>query len=225
MSSPYDRVVYHGHTLNRRTMSMVQMAEDYLGYEMTILQGSYHKGVGASAGTHDGGGAVDFAPADQTRKIMVLRLVGFAAWHRTPIPGVWPEHIHAIAIKDKQMSSAAVKQIQDYYAHLNGLAGHGYDSEWRPHVIVPFQYPPPRVDRSNVYAQAEHPNSRLGGVMCIQRALNTKTGTHLKVDGVYGPDTKSAFGRYEKQVGETVNGLPNISALKRLGLALFRVKE
>lgn len=222
MVNAYTRVTYHGHTVNLRTRAMLQQAEDYLGYELTILQGSYHHGVGASAGTHDGGGAVDLAPADAANKVRVLRMVGFAAWHRAPIRGVWSEHVHAIAIKDKEMSYAASKQIQDYYAHLDGLAGHRHDSTWRPHVIVPFQYPLLPVDYSNVHHQStlDKPDKALNGVKRMQRALNTKTGTHLKVDGLYGPATHAAFARYEKQIGITGK-----RALVRLGLALFKVKD
>ena len=47
MTGPYTRVTYHGKTMNARTKAMVQQAEDYLGYELTILQGSYHKGATA----------------------------------------------------------------------------------------------------------------------------------------------------------------------------------
>lgn len=217
----YDRVTYHGHTLNRRTMSMIKQVEDYLGYTLTIEQGSYNSGVAASAGTHDGGGAVDLAPADADNKVKALRQVGFAAWHRSPIPGVWSEHIHCIAIGDKEMSSGARKQISDYYAHLDGLAGHRYDSEWRPGHIVAFHYPLRAVDASNVLHDAGTDKAVAhGGSKRAQKALNLKTGAGLPVDGVWGPLTEAAFHRYEKQVGGSRK-----QALKRLGLALYTVKD
>lgn len=227
MTDAYDRVTYHGHTLNKRTRAMVQQAEKYLGYEMTILQGSYNSGVSASAGTHDGGGAVDFAPYDQENKVKALRMVGFAAWHRTAIAGVWQEHIHAIAINDKQMSSGARKQVQDYYAHLNGLANHAHDSTWRPTHIVPFEYPLKLVDFSNVAAQAKlsKPNKALPGVQRMQRALNLKSGANLAVDGLYGPITEAAMRRYERQIGGDGSANPSKHALVRLGLALYDVKD
>lgn len=225
MAGPYTRVSYHGVTLNARTKAMVQQAEDYLGYELTLNQGSYNPGgVSASGGTHDGGGAVDFAPWDYERKVRVLRQVGFAAWHRPEIPGTWPEHIHAIAVKDKEMSPAAQKQIQDYFAHLDGLADHAPDPTWRPRVIVPFQYPLLPVDLSNVTREAKTGGKNaLIGVKRIQRALNTKSGTHLVVDGHYGPKTKVAYGRWEKQHGGDGDGIPAAPKLKQLGLALFKV--
>lgn len=218
--SAYTRVIYHGHTLNTRTKAMIQQAEDYLGYQLTILQGSYHSGVSASAGTHDGGGAVDLAPADQANKVKVLRQVGFAAWHRTPIPGVWSEHIHCIAVGDKEMSSGARRQISDYYAHLDGLAGHRHDSEWRPTHIVSFRYPLRTVDASNVFHNAGTAQAaKHAGTVRVQNALNLKTGAGLGTDGVWGPATEAAFHRYNKQVGGT-----RTQALKRLGLALYKIK-
>lgn len=226
MTGPYTRVTYHGKTMNARTKAMVQQAEDYLGYELTILQGSYHKGVGASAGTHDGGGVLDFAPWDHEKKVRVLRMIGFAAWYRPTIKDLWNEHIHAVAVRDKEMSSEASKQVQDYYAGLDGLKYHRKDDEWRPNVIVPFQYPLLPVDFSNVVKEAKTGGKNaLNGVKRIQRALNTKTGTHLTVDGKFGVKTKAAYKRYERQVGGDGDGVPGDYSLKRLGLALFKVVQ
>lgn len=227
MTDAYARVTYHGHTLNKRTRAMIQQMEHYLGYDLTILQGSYHRGVGASAGTHDGGGAVDLAPADAANKVRAGRMVGFAMWERQAIPGVWPHHIHGIAVKDAQMSDMARRQVQDYYAHLNGLRGHAHDSTWRPGAIVPFEYPLKLVDFSNVRHQAslDKPNKALPGVKRLQRALNLKTGTHLAQDGLYGDSTSAAMRRYERQIGGDGSSDPSKHALVRLGLALFNVKE
>src|ERR671926_459425 len=102
-----ERVYVQGKTLNKRTYDMLKLAEKRLGYDLTIVQGSYHRGVGASAGTHDGGGVVDLAPWDYQRKVRVLRGVGFAAWYRAPLAGVWPAHIHAVAIGDPELAPAA----------------------------------------------------------------------------------------------------------------------
>ena len=41
--------------VNRRTWNMIQAAENLAGFTFVITQGSYNKGVSASAGTHDGG--------------------------------------------------------------------------------------------------------------------------------------------------------------------------
>lgn len=139
---PYDLTTHDGKTVDVLTDAALQAAEKKLGYTLTIVQGSYNAGgVGASAGTHDGGGAVDLTPVDWERKVHVMRAVGFAAWHRLAIPGVWEEHIHCILISDLKASPAARAQVQDYRNHLDGLAGHGPDNTWHPNPIPWFRLP------------------------------------------------------------------------------------
>ncbi|MGH3498430.1 MAG: hypothetical protein ACRDP1_13295, partial [Nocardioidaceae bacterium] len=137
-------------TVNVRTEMMLHAAEKRLGYQLTVIQGSYNAGgVSASAGTHDGGGAVDLAPYDWANKVRAMRSIGFAAWHRPAIPGLWGEHIHCIAIGDIDLSPAAAQQVHDYFNGLDGLAGEAHDNEWRPNPIPiypvhPFAKPPAR---------------------------------------------------------------------------------
>ena len=131
--SPGARVSYQGKTVNTRTRAMLRQAQHNLGRSITLVQGSYHPGVGSSAGTHDGGGVVDISvagmsSATRTGVVRALRVVGFAAWYRTPIPGVWGPHIHAVAISDPDLAGAAQAQVGDYYLGRNGLAGHGADT-------------------------------------------------------------------------------------------------
>ncbi|GAB3363695.1 peptidoglycan-binding domain-containing protein [Amycolatopsis echigonensis] len=126
-------VTYHGVTLNTRTKAMLQAAEKLFGKEVGLTQGSYNPGgVGASAGTHDGGGALDVSVANMSSATRVefakdLRKVGFAAWVRTPAQGDWGYHIHAIAVNDPDLSSGAQHQVGAYYLGQNGLANHGKD--------------------------------------------------------------------------------------------------
>lgn len=118
-----------GDVLNRRTLNMFEEAEKRSGIDMTITQGSYTGSNPGSAGTHDGGGAVDISVRgiDATKATKALRQVGFAAWHRTADQGDWSPHIHAIAISDTDMSPAAQAQVGDYYLGKNGLANHAPD--------------------------------------------------------------------------------------------------
>jgi hypothetical protein len=137
----YEKQQVQGHTLNNRTVAMLTEVESRLGYDLTVLQGSYNAGgVSQSAGTHDGGGAVDLAPYDWKDKVAALRRVGFAAWHRPAIPGTWGEHIHAIAYGDRDLSPAAAAQIADYQNHLDGLAGSNYDTQTPHPKLSDFDY-------------------------------------------------------------------------------------
>lgn len=125
------RITFRGHRLNTRTRDMLLAAEKLLGYQLHLIQGSYNSGVSASAGTHDGGGAMDVwgkGTAHWGTEIAVLRRVGFAAWGRTPSQGPWGYHEHCIAIGDPELSSGARAQVVDYFNGRNGLAGNGKDT-------------------------------------------------------------------------------------------------
>jgi hypothetical protein len=105
--------------------------EKRLGKTLHVYQGSYSTNVAGSAGTHAGGGAVDFATYDTT-SIQVMRECGGAAWHRTPAQGPWIEHAHVIVLGCTHVSPAAHDQQVDYQQGRNGLANHGPDDG--PHV-------------------------------------------------------------------------------------------
>lgn len=135
----YKRVKFRGYTFNKRTAAALLECEHRLGYELTVLQGSYTGSVSASAGTHDGGGAVDLVPFDWTRKVTVMRRVGFAAWHRPAMSGQWSEHVHAGLKGDLQAAPALVDQFRYYDQYLSGLADHAPDP-FLPHPSTVFRY-------------------------------------------------------------------------------------
>jgi hypothetical protein len=130
---PEARVVWRDTLLNKRTVAMIEAAEKLYKSKFGLLQGSYNKGgVVASAGTHDGGGAVDIdvaskSAAQRVAVVKAMRQVGFAAWLRTPAQGNWPYHVHAIAIGDKDLSRGAAHQVAEYRRKRNGLANRGKD--------------------------------------------------------------------------------------------------
>jgi hypothetical protein len=129
----YDPVTYRGVTLNKRTAAAVIQAQRLYGRAFdAIPQGSYHSGTSASAGTHDGGGAIDVYDSHLDAVQHVMRVVGFAAWHRPYLAGEWNAHCHAIMLGDKEMSSGAKAQIPDYRNYLDGLAYHQPDNSWHP---------------------------------------------------------------------------------------------
>jgi hypothetical protein len=131
---PYDRLNWRGVVANRRTIEMLEITElrSELG-TLRIPQGSYTTGVSASGGTHSGGGALDISVRDMTSTerdhvVWALRKTSFAAWYRPYLAGVWPAHIHAIAIGDREISAAAAEQVVQYRNGQNGLANHGPDN-------------------------------------------------------------------------------------------------
>lgn len=226
--SQYEIVWYHGHRFDRMTVQALMEMEKRLGYELSVMQGSYNgHAVGASAGTHAGGGAVDLAPTDAHAKVRVGREVGFAMWERPTLPDVWNHHVHGILVGNAKVSWEAASQIAQYRNHTNGLANHGWDSEWRPAVIKPFRFNKPvanpiAVDLSNLrvdFANAMHDN---GGnvpharVKRVQKRLAAK-GIACAVDGVVGPQTLGAWKRWERMNGDsTPNSMPDKGQLTAL---------
>lgn len=139
---PFEHVTYNGALMDNKTKTAVQLGEKRLGFSLTILQGCYHPGVSQSAGTHDGGQVIDFAPFDQAHKVRVFREMGWFIWHRLPIPGVWSEHIHGGIRNGGTLSPSAARQQVDYDMHppRDGLASHSIDNTPHPSPPVGFDY-------------------------------------------------------------------------------------
>lgn len=136
-------VVWRGFKFDPRTVKMIQWAEAQAGFRFRISQGSYSTGVAASAGTHDGGGAVDLSVRlmpvwRRERMLKALKDAGFAAWYRTPADGFDSAHVHAIAIGCKDLAPLAKSQVTDYDNHKSGLKGHAVDPTYRPEPPVKF---------------------------------------------------------------------------------------
>lgn len=134
---PQDRVKFRGVTLNRRTKRAFLWAEKRAGFTLPIAQGSYNTGVAASAGTHDGGGAIDVGAAGMSKErrikaVHALKDAGFAAWYRPPIDGLWGPHIHCILFGDKELAWLAKDQLKAFDQGRDGLAGNQLDPTYRP---------------------------------------------------------------------------------------------
>ncbi|MGE0711588.1 MAG: hypothetical protein AB7N76_03765 [Planctomycetota bacterium] len=136
--------------LSERTISMLRAAGQWLAENggcppsrtspAHVVQGSYHPGVSASAGTHDGGGVLDMevsslTAAQRARLVRALREAGFAAWQR--VPPAFGLHIHAVAIGDPDLSAGARAQVSDYFRGRDGLAGHRPDPHGGP-ILAPW---------------------------------------------------------------------------------------
>jgi hypothetical protein len=126
--------------INQRTLAMLSHAQELYNGELeitgyAITQGSYTDAVGASFGTHSGGGAVDLSVLrretytvlwdDLEPLIRALRAAGFAAWVREygELYADSPIHIHAIAIGDQELSQAAQDQLTGPAGYLRGYSG------------------------------------------------------------------------------------------------------
>ena len=142
----YKHVQFRGATMNARTREMLQRAEyvmrEQLGHKsfrFEVTQGSYSHSVGASAGTHDEGGALDFRTRGLGNgkiddMVKAMRTAGFAAWSRGRGHDTFSPHIHAIALGDRELSGqgssfGAADQIPDYKNGRNGLSGHARDPD------------------------------------------------------------------------------------------------
>lgn len=147
MTDAYEIIEWRGKLFDRMTVQAIEAAEKVAGQTFTIYQGSYNGGgVSASAGTHDGGGAVDIKTGvTPDRLVRALRTVGFAAWHRLPSEGPWGEHIHAVLNGNAKLSPSAERQVIAYKAGANGLASNLRDATWRPTPIRPYVYKEPVV--------------------------------------------------------------------------------
>lgn len=136
-SAPYAHTTWNGLTVDNRTASALREVQRRVGHPVTITQGSPNTSVNASGQTHAGGGAVDVNVNGLSRRqikklVRAMRAVGFAAWYRPTIPGLWGHHIHAILLGHRTASAAAKSQMVAYRNHRDGLVSNNWDSTWRP---------------------------------------------------------------------------------------------
>ena len=134
MSDAYQRINLgedasgHPITLNRRTHVMFQEVEHRLGFNLTIVKGSYLAAFpgGKSAHTHDKGGVLDartwnLTDEQRNNALAVARQVGFIAWYRTKKDGDFDPHMHWVARGDAELHDEAQAQVDDAAGGLNGL--------------------------------------------------------------------------------------------------------
>ena len=178
----YQRITWRGRAFDRYTVAALEAAEYDLSRTLTIYQGSYNAGrVSQSAGTHDGGGTVDlWCDGVSGRELArALRRVGFAAWYRPPRPGVWGAHVHAVQIDNARVSDSASRQIAEYVAGGDGLAGDFVDPDpWRPDRITFTYYEEPNMA---LLAELEtvrrtHRVSRIKAARLLLRAARDASG-------------------------------------------------
>jgi hypothetical protein len=159
-------VYWRGALVDERTADMMDEVVRLVGPGVNVrpTQGSYTGGVSASAGTHNGCGALDLAGQDSgmtqgDREAIrnAQRQVGFASWIRDPSQSDWPWHIHCEAVQPGGkwdqgcLSSGAHGQVVDYFEGRNGLASGAADDGPRQWVGVTWETyqgakPPPEPE-------------------------------------------------------------------------------
>ena len=150
-----------------KTRAALEEAERQLGYPLTLAQGSYNGSPDSdSPGTHDGGGVIDLPAWDWQRKVRALRSVGFAAWYRPAVKGLWEAHIHAVLIDHGRLAPVAAGQVAGYRAGRDGLKSNRPDEFWRPSPIPVFRYPPnhPPTTSASPSRQNEPTLARIGSI-------------------------------------------------------------
>lgn len=121
--------------LNQRTYTMLNYAAAMYGGEVDItgralIKGGYLRHEPSGTGIYSGGGVLDIAIIDNQDAeveplVMALRIAGFAAWLRENnelYPGS-PRHIHAVAVGDERLSTAAQQELTGEYGYFRGASG------------------------------------------------------------------------------------------------------
>jgi hypothetical protein len=213
MSSPNDKVSRGGIVLTRRVWGLVAHVGHKVGKPLTVVQGGFRAGHGASAsaGTHDKGDVYDISIRNLTYAERLEAVEEFRAWYgdawlRDPAHG-WPAsaggpHIHVVqADSYYALAPGAQQQVRAYNLGANGLRSNARDPFARPHTRrhfvlgaptpTPTPKPRPKVALANL-----HYGARNDDVRDLQRALNAHFGgPDLPVTGFYGDQTDAAVRR------------------------------
>ena len=238
--------------LNRRSVCMLKQAQQDGDFKLGLVQGSFNPCpnpccVEASKNTHDGGGVFDASVKGLTQfqidhRVHSLRLAGWAAWHRT----FSPQHIHAVAVGDRQLSNAAAGQVTAYKNKKDGLAGNGDDPDDR---VDPKFFSDSFLARyvttaPNIFADAsilafvslrfqstreQFTSDRSGKhIKLVQQALKELDLYPFIVDSEWGPKTHEGYRDWRRQLGvASATGVVRRASLEELGRssANFRVKD
>ena len=214
-SDAFDRVIFRGKTMDKKTRAFLLAMEAKLGYELTVVQGCYNKGgVAASAGTHDLGGVVDLAAYDWKNKCKVAADLGGAAYHRPYIKGLWGEHIHLIIREHGNLSSGAAAQVKDWDSKppRNGLKGHApldLKKYYHPGKKITFVYPvvkptpapkPTRVTQArDLLVEAIHDIGQAAALLDTTPETRTKAHAEELVLKGLRKELRASLGRLPKR--------------------------
>jgi hypothetical protein len=139
----FEPVSWRGHTFDKMTIAAILAAEDRLGFQVIITQGSYNTSVSASGQTHAGSGALDmhFDPKTSDQIVLAMRQTGFACWRRFKNSS-WPDHIHGELLNDPHASDEAKTQWAAYRRGEDALGGADLGPRLDPIPIFHFSAEP-----------------------------------------------------------------------------------
>jgi hypothetical protein len=200
-----------GRVTDARTAAMLAEAQRLAKMAFQYSQGSYNGGVSASGSTHNLGGVVDIRTipmGSRARKldaVRALRTVGFMAYLRPYVKGLWGEHIHVAAIQPGGkgsrgvLSPSAHRQVMAYYSGRDALAGNRPD----PHAsmnIKPRTWEKYKQWRDRPVVSLEKMKKVPAQTKLVQKALR-RSSPEIKVDGVWGPQTQGAWEKAKRKTG------------------------
>jgi hypothetical protein len=205
-----------------------------------LSQGGLSTGVSASAGTH-AREAFDSRTSGwsahyQREWEIAMWTVGFGSWHRYYLPGVWPEHNHAIP-KGGDLSPAAHAQERAFRLIRDGLRGNRPYTAIGKYAAVTWEsyqaskkgakikigntwYPDIGSVSLPMLVKVWRSGSLSRNAWYVQwwlRDLNLYTAP---IDGRVGPKTKAAYDAFRSRVlklkGKDATGDPGYQSLSAL---------
>lgn len=221
-----------GFWLDVRTAAFFDSVNKAMPGGVTIVQGPFSKSVDASAGTHDGPGALDLKPAAQKYKNVagyeqletICRRRGGASWFRE-----WTNnfHVHVIVIGTKGLPTVAAKQVTAYLNARDGLVSNKritgvIKTTWEKFKAAvtadngmprgAFPYPNGKASAYGVSTPGKpYYSGKVGGYItksAIQGAIK-RIQRRVKVtpDGLFGAQTKAAVVAYQRKYKLTPDGV------------------
>lgn len=215
-------VTFRGKKMDKRTAKMIVSCEKAFAVTLVLTQGCCNKGgVAQSAGTHDCEGVIDLSVRGLTqtqinRLVKYLRMVGFAAWFRPYVAGLWGAHIHAVAVGCENLPDIAARQVTALRNGRDGLRSNRLD----PHrgLDLPVITYEKFLARQRAKALAER---TLDISETIRAAKNGNYGGTLgrlmKIEGV--PATREGYAKIQRDMGyrgKAADGIPGETSLRRL---------
>jgi len=214
-----DCVSFRGVQVDRRTRRMILRCEKDFGVKLTLTQGCCNKGrVAASAGTHDCEGVVDFSVLGLTmsqvnKEVRALRRVGFAAYYRPYLKGLWSAHLHAVAVGCRNLPPIAARQVTALRNGRDGLKSNRPDPHRGMNLpVITFE----------TYLASKKPKPV---VLDISATINAAKrgdyrahlGTIMRAEGV--PQTRAGYTTLQRRMGyrgADADGIPGPASLTRL---------